>query len=72
MGLIQQMFNVNILFKKLGSYSEENIGIPEGNPLSPLLANMYLHKLDEFIIKRQDENWNKSDVKKYSSTITKE
>ena len=53
--LIQQMFNANVLFYKIGG--EKNF---YGNPLSLFLVNLYFHKLDEFVVKRCIEDWNKN------------
>lgn len=47
---------LNKLFKmrvkdveKEGPDTSEGIGVPQGNPLSPLLANVYLNELDHFM-----------------------
>lgn len=54
--LIQQMFNAHILFNELRSDSKKDTELlPQNSPLSSLLSNIYLHKLDEFIIKRRNE-----------------
>lgn len=37
---------------KKDAYAENTEGIPQGSPLSPVLSNMYLHQLDEFINNR--------------------
>jgi retron-type reverse transcriptase len=52
LSLIQQMLNAEILINELGDGAMKGagIGIPQGNPLSPLLSNIYLHKFDEFVI----------------------
>lgn len=50
LALLQQMLNQKIFFEE---FSEKNIGIPRNNSLGRLLANVYLHKLDEFILKRK-------------------
>ena len=40
----------------VGSESpQKKIGIPLGSPISPLLANMFLHRLDQVIV--QDHGW---------------
>ena len=51
LSIIQQMLNSEILINKIGEGAMKGagIGIPQGNPLSPLLANIYLHKFDEFV-----------------------
>ena len=71
--LIQQMLNAKILINELGDGAMEGagIGIPQGNPLSPLLANIYLHKLDKFVQTQIKESWNKSDSQKYSRAKSK-
>jgi retron-type reverse transcriptase len=32
-----------------GPDTSKGVGVPQGNPLSPLLANIYLNELDHFI-----------------------
>ena len=51
------MLNAEILINEIGggAIKGAGIGIPQGNPLSPLLANIYLHKLDEFVQKKRKE-----------------
>jgi retron-type reverse transcriptase len=74
LSLIQQMLNAEILINELGDGAMKGagIGIPQGNPLSPLLANIYLHKLDEFVKTKMQKSWNKSDLQKYGSAMSKE
>lgn len=42
------MLKAGILNISIGDYSKLE-GIPQGNILSPLLCNIYMHKLDVFI-----------------------
>lgn len=46
--LIRKMFNCNILSLE-NFYFKRNKGVPQGNVLSPLLCNIYLHELDLFM-----------------------
>lgn len=46
--LIRKMFNCRILSPKK-FYFKNSKGIPQGNVLSPLLCNIYLHELDMFM-----------------------
>lgn len=43
-----------------GTYS----GTPQGGVLSPLLANIYLHELDEYIANELQPEWNKGKTRK--------
>jgi len=55
LSLIQQIVNAKILVNKTNCNNNEKkkIKISEENPLSPLLTNIYLHKIDEFVKKKQ-------------------
>lgn len=48
--LIAQMYKVNILCPE-GFWLKNNRGIMQGNILSPILCNIYLHELDLYIMK---------------------
>lgn len=66
MNLIQQMFNV---------FSNKSISSSEffqDNLFSCFLCNVYLHKLDEFIIKKRHEIWDKNDIIKFAAPQTEE
>ena len=46
--LLNSLFKAEVLFKERGGPdTSAGLGVPQGNPLSPLLANIYLHKLDD-------------------------
>ena len=46
--LIRKMFNSQILAPE-NFYFKRNRGVPQGNVLSPILCNVYLHELDLFM-----------------------
>lgn len=54
--------------EKGGPDTSKGVGVPQGNPLSPLLANVYLNELDHFIGLLKDE----IDKGKQGSLTTKE
>lgn len=58
--LIRQILNKEIFFKNSSLKSEKNAGIPHTNNFGILLANIYLNKLDQFILKRKKVSWDKN------------
>lgn len=54
--LLRQILNKEIFFKKYLHQFEKDVGIPQDNNLGVLLANIYLNKLDQFILKRKKVN----------------
>lgn len=42
-------------FDKGGADAGKGVGVPQGNPLSPLLVNIYLNELDHFIVQLKKE-----------------
>jgi Type II intron maturase len=58
--LLRQIFNKEIFFKKYFYQPEKDVGISQNNNLGLLLANIYLNKLDQFILKRKKINWDKN------------
>lgn len=48
--LINKMYNVNTLCPE-GFWIKNNNGVMQGNILSPILCNIYLNKLDDYVIK---------------------
>ena len=70
--MIQQILNATILLDNISckDNNEKNIRISQKNPLSPLITNIYLHKIDEFVKNKQKEIRNKSNfilLNKFSS-----
>ena len=43
--LIRQFLDAGVIEE--GTFSNPETGTPQGSPLSPLLANVYLHQLDQ-------------------------
>lgn len=67
--ILYKFFNAPIKGKeRRGSDSSKGIGIPQGNPFSPLLMNIYLNEFDQFILTLKKE----IDKGKQSSQNTKE
>lgn len=53
MGLLKSALKAG--YNDKGTIHRPNIGIPQGSVLSPLLCNIYMHKLDEYVTKLQKE-----------------
>lgn len=45
-------------------YGKTLSGCPQGGVISPILSNIYLHKLDEFVEKQLLPSWNKGEKRK--------
>ena len=81
--LIRKMFNCKILAPE-NFYFKNDKGVPQGNVLSPLLCNIYLHELDLFmeeLIKKykkgsnptpNDIYYKKLELTKYERTLSNE
>jgi retron-type reverse transcriptase len=81
--LIRKMFNCRVLAPN-NFFFKNNTGVSEGNVLSPLLCNIYLHELDIFmtnLIKKyykgnsptvNKEYYKILDLNKYERTLTNE
>lgn len=81
--LIRKMFNCRILTPE-NFYLKSVKGVPQGNVLSPLLCNIYLHELDVFMVNltkkyhkgtfptKNKEYFKKLELSKYERTLTNE
>ena len=81
--LIRKMFNTAILTPENFHFKDNN-GIPQGNVLSPLLSNIYLHELDLFMQElkkkydkgsqptRNEEYFKKLELSKYERVLSSE
>jgi group II intron reverse transcriptase/maturase len=81
--LIRKMFNCRILTPE-NFYFKSVKGVPQGNVLSPLLCNIYLHELDVFMVSltkkyhkgispsKNKEYFKKLELSKYERTLTNE
>jgi group II intron reverse transcriptase/maturase len=79
--LIRKMFKCRVLAPN-GFYFKNNMGVPQGNVLSPLLCNIYLHELDVFMVNLEkkyhkgkyptlnSEYYKKLELSKYIRTLT--
>lgn len=52
--ILNAMFNIEIVNVQIGGPTRKQ-GVPQGNVLSPLLCNIYLNELDQFILKEQEQ-----------------
>jgi retron-type reverse transcriptase len=81
--LLRKMFNCKILALE-NFYFKNDKGVPQGNVLSPLLCNIYLHELDLFmeeLVKKykkgsnptpNDEYYKRLELTKYERTLSNE
>ena len=66
---LYKFFNAPIKGKEQGGPdTSKGVGVPQGNPFSPLLMNIYLNEFDQFILALKEE----IDKGKPSSQNTKE
>lgn len=53
---INKMFKGEVVDVHLGGPdTRKGVGVPQGNPVSAILANIYLNELDNYILKLKDE-----------------
>lgn len=60
LALLRQILNKEIFLKKHFNLPEKNTGVLQGTHLDILLTNVYLNKLDQFVLKRKKAHWEKN------------
>lgn len=63
---VERHLKAGTVDSKSGNYHKRNIGLPQGSPLSPILANIVLHELDSYIMEELKTSFDKGKSRRYN------
>lgn len=67
--LLRQILNKEMFFKECSNQFDKSAEILQSNNLGVLLTNIYLNKLDQFVLERKKVNWNENCLNKNCNHI---